>query len=158
MKKKKKKQNRYSTIILKDESFVPAGCVQIRDLNGEKSEKGALRMAIRDGRVQGYKIAASFADLVSGPTYVNEHEAEKYFYSYRKWKAEPEREPKSRKPEPPPPKVAENARVELVEREDQLIAIERVLLRIEALLEEHITRSQTKLESLPQQNSVDVAV
>lgn len=124
-------------LILNDISQVPAGCIPLKDVVCNKNERAALRMAIHAGRVKGYKIAASFADLHFGPIYVDKTESEKYLHDYRNPEPEPQPEPKAKR----------SPLQELPEH--HLVSIERVLLRIEALLEEHITKPQTKSDEHP---------
>jgi hypothetical protein len=56
------------------------------ELTDDKLEQGALRMAVIDGRIQGYKIARTLRDVARGAIYADSGHAYEYLKGYRRAK------------------------------------------------------------------------
>lgn len=93
------KQKTYQFIILNDVSQIPEGCIPVCQLDATTPEKNALRMAMRDGRLQGYKIAKTMDELSTGAVWAHTDQAEAYLEYYRK-PVEPKKRPAPPEPEP----------------------------------------------------------
>jgi|688.fasta_scaffold70176_5 hypothetical protein len=73
-------------MVFPDVNMLPSNAKRMPELTDDKLEQGALRMAVIDGRIQGYKIARTLRDVARGAIYADSGHAYEYLKGYRRAK------------------------------------------------------------------------